>query len=109
MELYNELSGIVEGLSSDRLNSVFRDITLAIGGVFYAYPVPDDAVWEIVRSLDRIFRHTLNSNDSSDTGNSESPKHSRGRRHPAVVELLRRLDGYGLGNMNQSAGAFNDV
>ena len=82
-------------LSHHQIHNLLRDISLVIGGVFYAYPVPDDAVWEIVRSLDRIFRHTLNSKDSSDAGNSEPPKHSRGRKHPAIVELLRRLDGYG--------------
>ena len=95
MDPYDELTGTDEERSSNQLTGLFREITLSLGGVFYAYPVPDDAVWEIIRSLDRIFRHTLNSNDSSDTGNSEPPKHSRGRRHPAIVELLRRLDGYG--------------
>ncbi len=109
MCLYEELTWTDEERSSSRLRKLFHDITLSLGGVFYAYPVPDEAVWEIVRSLDRIFRHALNTKDSSDSANSEPPKHSRGRRHPAVVELLRKLDGYGLANMNQPAEVFNDV
>ena len=109
MDPYDELAGTDEELSPGQLTGLFREITLSLGGVFYAYPVPDDAVWEIVRSLDRIFRHALDSNDSSDASNSEPPKHSRGRRHPAVIELLRRLDGYGLANMNPSAGVFSDA
>ena len=84
--------------SRDQIHNLLRDITLAIGGVFYTYPVPDDAVWEVARSLDRIFRHALNSKSSSVKGNSKHPKHSRGRKHPAVVELLHRLDGYGVFN-----------
>jgi len=84
--------------SRHQIHNLLRDITLAIGGVFYTYPVPDDAVWEVARSLDRIFSHALNSKSSSDTGNSIPPKHSRGRKHPAVAELLRRLDGFGAFN-----------
>jgi len=95
MDPYDELTGTDEERSSSQFTGLFREITLSLGRVFYAYPVPDDAVWEIVRSLDRIFRHTLNSKGSSDTGNSEPSKNSRGRKHPTVVELLRRLDGYG--------------
>ena len=109
MDPYDELAGTDEELSPGQLTGLFREITLSLGGVFYSYPVPDEAVWEIVRSLDRIFRHALDSNDSLDAGNPEPPKSSRGRRHPAVVELLRRLDGYGLANMNQPAEAYSDV
>ena len=98
MNPYDKLAGTDDKRSSSQLTGLFRDITLSLGGVFYAYPVPDDAVWEIVRSLDRIFRRTLNSKSSSVKGNSKHPKHSRGRKHPAVVELLHRLDGYGVFN-----------
>ena len=83
-----------KALSHQQIHNLLRDISLAIGGVFYAYPVPDDAVWEVARSLDRIFRNTLLSNDPDCDVNSELQKHSKGRKHPAIMELLRRLDGY---------------
>jgi len=74
-----------------RLQPVFREITLALGGVFYIYPVPDEAVWAIARSLDRIFRRAYNAGESNGTS-AEPPPHSRGRKHPAIVELLRHVD-----------------
>ncbi|MBC8466069.1 hypothetical protein H8D57_03495 [bacterium] len=93
MELNNELLEMNEGFSFEQLNGVFRDITLSIGGVFYAYPVPDEAVWEIACSLDRIFRQILPS--SEETGDKcETTSHSQGRKHPAIVELLRKLKVY---------------
>ncbi len=77
------------------LKRTLKDITLALGGVFYAYPVPDEAVWEVARSLDRIFHRALKSLVDDRSGESESSHFSQGRKHPAIVELLRRLDGYG--------------
>jgi len=95
MELYDGLSETTDRLSFEQLNSVFRDITLAIGGVFYAFPVPEDAVWEVARSLDRIFRHALPSEEEASEDKGEPPPHSQGRKHPAIVELLRKLKVYG--------------
>jgi hypothetical protein len=78
--------------SPRRLQAVFRDIALAIGGVFYAYPVPDEAVWETARSLDKIFQQALAKRKRQSKPEPPIPRHSRGRKHPAIVELLRRLD-----------------
>ena len=82
--------------SHHQVHNLLRDITLAIGGVFYAYPVPDNAVWEVARSLDRIFRRAIPAGDSCcDINDEPLPNNSRGRRHPAIVELLRKLEVYG--------------
>jgi len=80
--------------SHHQIHNLLRDISLAIGGVFYAYPVPDDAVWEVARSLDRIFRRAFPASDSCCDVNSKPHKHSKGRKHPAIVELLRKLEVY---------------
>jgi len=95
------------------LKQILKDITLALGGAFYAYPVPDEAVWEIARSLDRIFRKALKSLGDERARDVEYSHNSQGRKHPAIVELLRRLDGYEKpsdedgqnGKLNQSAAA----
>jgi len=84
-----------KALSHHQIYNLLRDISLAIGGVFYAYPVPDDAVWEVARSLDWIFRRAFPASDSCcDVNDEPPPKNSRGRRHPAIVELLRKLEVY---------------
>ena len=95
------MEGISSHLTSEKarshhqIHSLLRDISLAIGGVFYAYPVPDDAVWEVARSLDRIFRRAIPTGDPCcDVNGEPPPKNSRGRRHPAIVELLRKLEVY---------------
>ena len=72
---------------------LFKKITLAIAGVFYLYPVPDEAVWDMVRSLDKIFRTELGL-PSKDVEDAKPHKHSQGRKHPAVTELLNRLEKY---------------
>jgi len=74
-----------------RLHPVFREITLALGGVFYLYPVPDEAVWATARSLDKIFRSAFDAAENNVTPPELQP-HSRGRKHPAIVELLRHVD-----------------
>ena len=92
MDIYEELGGTDEEQSSHQLTGLFREITLSLGGIFYAYPVPDEAVWETARSLDRIFRNAMKSfNEESDDA-TEPNRHSQGRKHPAIAELLRRLD-----------------
>ena len=95
MKPYDELAGTDEERSSCQLARLFREITLSLGGVFYAYPVPDEAVWEIIRSLDRIFRNAMRSFNGDSDNAADPSRHSRGRKHPAILELLRRLEEYG--------------
>jgi len=96
MDPYDELTGTDEERSSCQLAKLFREITLSLGSAFYAYPVPDEAVWEIVRSLDRIFRNAMRSFNGNNDNAAEPSPHSRGRKHPAILELLRRLDEYSV-------------
>ena len=76
------------------IHNVLRDVALAIGGVFYSYPVPDEAVWATARSLDKIFRRALEAQAEQAPRTEAVPPHSRGRKHPAIVELLRRLEAH---------------
>ena len=91
MGLNGGLAEATDGISIEQLNCVFHDITLAIGGVFYAYPVPDDAVWKVARSLDQIFCQVLPYGEETNDAEGEPPLNSQGRKHPAIVELLRKL------------------
>jgi len=78
--------------SRRHIHNVLREVALAIGGVFYSYPVPDEAVWATARSLDKIFRRALEAQTEQATLTDSVAPHSRGRKHPAIVELLRRLE-----------------
>ena len=105
MEPYDELGGTDVEQYSHQLTGLFRDITLSLGGIFYAYPVPDEAVWETARSLDRIFRNAMKFfNEDSDNA-AELTRHSQGRKHPAIAELLRRLDEFEVNSVQKREGA----
>jgi len=85
-------SPISDGLVRIDIQHLLKEVTLALGGVFYAYPVPDEAVWETARSLDRIFRNAMKSFSEDSDEETEATRHSQGRKHPAIAEILRRLD-----------------
>jgi hypothetical protein len=69
----------------------FREIVLCLGGIFAAGRVEDDVVWQITKSLDRIYRRNrervLQREASSDT---DVPQR-RVEPHPAVEDLLARI------------------
>lgn len=74
------------------LQQVFRRIVLRLGGLIAVHQPEDEFVWAVICSLDQIFEEHLGSDASSGCAS--------GRRtaspHPGVVELLARLDRYGL-------------
>ncbi len=72
---------------------LFKRITLSLASVFYLYPVPDEAVWDAVRCLDKIFRKELGM-IPREVEDARPHKYSQGRKHPAVTELLKRLDNF---------------
>ena len=76
-----------------RLQRLFIKITMALGGVFYRYPVPDHAVWDATLSMDNIFRDELGL-PPKEIDDAKPHRHSQGRKHPAVTGLLKRLDEY---------------
>jgi len=72
---------------------LFRRITLSLATIFYLYPVPEEAVWDATRCLDKIFRRELGI-IPREVEDARPHKHSQGRKHPAVTDLLKRLDRY---------------
>gem|GEM_PF-1690085 len=72
---------------------LFKRITLSLASVFYLYPVPDEAVWDAVRCLDKIFRQELGM-IPREVEDAQPHKYSQGRKHPAVTELLKRLNNF---------------
>jgi hypothetical protein len=74
-----------------------KELVLCIGGVFAVHPVDDEVVWELARGLDGIIAKSstrlLNNDDTAATRD----KTARLRPHPAIEELLRRVDDLGGG------------
>lgn len=85
-----------------QLQEVFRRIVLTLGGLIAVHQPGDEFVWAVTCSLDQIFEEHLGTDASGGCANgrrSASP-------HPAVVELLARLDRYGLESKPASQQAF---
>ncbi|MCG8421361.1 MAG: hypothetical protein MJE77_25870 [Proteobacteria bacterium] len=63
---------------------VFRDITLALGGVFELHQPRDEVIWAITRGL----RGVLDSYMEDDN----EPMMTERRAHPAILDLLDTID-----------------
>jgi hypothetical protein len=86
-------SQLITEINEVHLQRLFKKITLALGRIFYLYPVPDEAVWDATRCLDNIFRDELGL-PPKEVDDALPHNHSQGRKHPAVTGLLKRLDEY---------------
>jgi hypothetical protein len=69
----------------------FREIVLCLGGIFASQECDDALVWQVTKSLDRIYQRSrariLEREGSSD---NETPQR-RIEPHPAVEDLLSRI------------------
>lgn len=69
----------------------FREIVLCLGGIFAARGCDDALVWQVTRSLDRIYRRSrARLLDREGAGDGELPPR-RVEPHPAVEDLLSRI------------------
>jgi len=68
-----------------------QDLVLCLAGVFALHDVKDEVIWEVARSLDRVFdRYQGRFGGRTPNGNSETGGR-RHRPHPAMAYLLHRL------------------
>lgn len=69
----------------------FREIVLCLGGIFASEEVDDALIWQVTKSLDRIYERArarvLEREISGDT--ETAPR--RMEPHPAVEHLLTRI------------------
>jgi hypothetical protein len=69
----------------------FREIVLCLGGIFAVHEVDDALVWQVTKSLDRIYQRTrarLLEREGAVEG--DAPQR-RVNPHPAVEDLLSRI------------------
>jgi hypothetical protein len=70
----------------------FREVVLCLGGIFAVREVEDDLVWQVARSLDRIYLETRARVCRSGNGAVAQTAQRRLERHPALVHLLDRIE-----------------
>lgn len=69
----------------------FREIVLCLGGIFAAQEVDDALIWQVTKSLDRIYQRTrARVLERDGTGDNDVPQR-RAEPHPAVEDLLTRI------------------
>lgn len=73
------------------IRDLFEEAGLVIGGIVAMHDVPDDVVWQLMKSLDAIRRKALRRLD--DSGGDDEPKTRKPNMqpHPAIEEFLRKV------------------
>lgn len=72
------------------LTVAFEEAALALGGVAAVYPVPDEMIWELARTLDLIHERACGrcgAMEAAAGGDSVDGE------HPAIIHLLAQLHG----------------
>lgn len=82
------------------LTVAFEEAALALGGVAATYPLPDEAVWELARSLDLIHERACGRCGSREAALADDQDDAE---HPAIVHLLAQLRG-GRGAVRTAVG-----
>jgi hypothetical protein len=73
------------------IDRFFREIVLCLGGIFAVQECEDALVWQITKSLDRIYQRTrARLFDSKGSLENDVPQR-RMEPHPAVEDLLSRI------------------
>jgi len=75
----------------DDFRELSQEVVLCLAGVFAVHQIDDDVVWEVARSLDRVFdryRRRIEGTAPDGKPDTEARKH---RPHPAMAYLLHRL------------------
>lgn len=71
----------------------FREIVLCLGGIFASQECDDALVWQVTKSLDRIYqRSRARALKRDHSGDADVPQR-RVEPHPAVEDLLSRIGG----------------
>jgi hypothetical protein len=68
----------------------FREIVLCLGGIFAVQEVDDALIWQVTKSLDRIYQRTRARLLAREPGDHDVPQR-RVEPHPAVEDLLARI------------------
>jgi hypothetical protein len=73
------------------IDRFFREIVLCLGGIFAVHEVDDAIVWQVTKSLDRIYQRTRARLLERDSSSDSDVPQRRANPHPAVEDLLTRI------------------
>lgn len=71
------------------LDHTFEEIALILGGAFAVHQIPDEAIWQIIKSLDAV--HSKAVAQLEGTKEFVEQRKDSFQPHPAVENLLRKL------------------
>jgi hypothetical protein len=75
---------------AEELDRFFREVVLCLGGIFAVREAEDDLVWQVTKSLERLYESARARLRDEPDGGADLP-HRRPQPHPAIAELLLRI------------------
>lgn len=69
----------------------FREVVLCLGGIFAARECDEELVWQVTKSLDRIYQRNRARLLQRESGAEHGLPQRRVEPHPAVGDLLARI------------------
>lgn len=76
---------------AEETDRFFREIVLCLGGIFAVHEVDDAIIWQVTKSLDRIYQRTRARVLERDGTSENDVPQRRVNPHPAVEDLLSRI------------------
>ena len=75
----------------ETLVAAFEQVALALGGVVASYRMPDEAVWDLARTMDLACERARTQMGCHTTAEPDEAETAVGAAHPAITHLLSRL------------------
>ena len=73
------------------LDSTFEELALVLGGAFAMHRINEEAIWQIMKSMDELHSKTVARLEGLEQKESRKPDRSSFQPHPAVEALLQKL------------------
>jgi len=86
------------------LREMLREQLCCIGRVAARHQLPDDAVWEVAKGFEVIYRRACQQATASTGKTDREPAGRRAEPHPGITYLLSRLDAEDASGVGAAAG-----
>lgn len=91
------------------LREMLREQLCCVGRVAARHQIPDDAVWDIAKGFEVLYRRACQQVERSRDGNGSDLSSRRGGPHPGLTGLLDRLRREEGDSMPSEAGSLAGV
>lgn len=79
------------------LVAAFEEVALALGGAVASYRLPDEAIWDLARTMDLACERARSRMGCHAPAEPDEAEPGVGVAHPAIAHLLSRLNEQQLG------------